>query len=504
MIRAVAISFFLIIISSFMINKTATAQLTGNNLFEYQYGNIPDIEPEDMSTHYDQLNLTYRHQNMKVSGKFEYFYSPLAERSYADLTQFNFSYRDKGFSAEIGNFYGMIGNGILLRGYEIPASIFEDPGYRIRHGFYRDIQGVKLKYEHDLFYVKAMRGRPLINQLPPTLEVENRRIDLVEATEAGLYIRDQTVGFAFLRNQRPESNASYLSWIGSGNIFTGLSYSFEVMHELNGEHAYFSFNELATSAIYGSLNYFSGSFGASFEFKDYANLILGSSFNDPPTLVKEHSYRLLNRSTHVPQLDDESGIQAEMYYRFASGSMLTFNTAHTINEIRTSFYFYEYFLEYTFNILDNNHAKVFIDYAADDIQFQTNRITGGVTFETSLKNYWSTNFEIEAQHFERPFNTVQRVQNYLVSLGLAKSHVFSAAVLVELTNDPVLTDRVNTTEIEEGYRPYYGLTGTYKLLKKHTLQLFIGERRGGPSCTSGICYDVPDFRGMELRLSSRF
>ena len=37
-----------------------------------------------------------------------------------------------------------------------------------------------------------------------------------------------------------------------------------------------------------------GKFGFSAELKDYQNMLLGSGISDPPTLVKEHSSRLLH------------------------------------------------------------------------------------------------------------------------------------------------------------------------------------------------------------------
>jgi hypothetical protein len=49
--------------------------------------------------------------------------------------------------------------------------------------------------------------------------------------------------------------------------------------------------------------------GASWEFKDYQNFEL--AVNEPPTLVREHSFALLNRSTHVLQPSQERGTQFE-------------------------------------------------------------------------------------------------------------------------------------------------------------------------------------------------
>ena len=51
---------------------------------------------------------------------------------------------------------------------------------------------------------------------------------------------------------------------------------------------------------------------------------------------------------------------------------------------------------------------------------------------------------------------------------------------------------------------WLGLNVQADLDRSHQLAAFAGRRRGGTACTSGVCYLVPDFRGVEVRLSSRF
>jgi hypothetical protein len=37
-----------------------------------------------------------------------------------------------------------------------------------------------------------------------------------------------------------------------------------------------------------------------------------------------------------------------------------------------------------------------------------------------------------------------------------------------------------------------------------TVNLFVGQRRGGIRCVSGVCRPFPPFEGVKLELSSRF
>ena len=41
---------------------------------------------------------------------------------------------------------------------------------------------------------------------------------------------------------------------------------------------------------------------------------MGTGLNEPPALVKEHTYKVLNRSTHVLDPVNETGVQFEAYY----------------------------------------------------------------------------------------------------------------------------------------------------------------------------------------------
>jgi len=89
-------------------------------------------------------------------------------------------------------------------------------------------------------------------------------------------------------------------------------------------------------------------------------MFIGSGISDPPTAVREQKYKVLNRSIHVPQLDDESGLQLEAYYSFADGEHLVFNYARAFNqlyqdylynEVFTYMFLHEGFLHILFNLL---------------------------------------------------------------------------------------------------------------------------------------------------------
>jgi hypothetical protein len=496
--------FFLLLVPGLLFSFTLRGQLSGNNLFEYQLGNIPGIEPTYLSTHYDNLNLSYKYKQVKAYIRLEHFMTPEEERNYLKLSQYNLRFRQKGFEIQLGHFNEMLGNGLLFRTYEIPSSIFEDQAYRVRYGFYKDALGFMAQYRHDWFYFKASRGKTLVNQLPPTLDEEERREDLVEAVEGGVTLAGQTLGLIFLRNHRDEATRNYSSIRLQGNIVNNINYNAEFASGVGNKNLLDIGSDTSRYALYISANYFLNNLGLSVEWKDYNNFFLGSGFNDPPTLVKEHNAKLLNRNTHVPQLVNERGYQAEIYYTFDGGQRITFNHAWAINNLSIDFQFREYYAQFASRLFTDHHLEFFLDYAVDEIAFKDDIYTVGAFYSFPLANGWSTSADIEYQQFKRIISTEQDATNFLFSFSLAKSTLFSVSPVLEVSTDPFITDRVNTPAVEESARFFPGINISVSPNHKHRVSLFAGERRGGPACLSGICYEVLDFKGFEIRLTSRF
>lgn len=480
----------------------ATAQFSGFNLAEYQLGNIPGTDPQYVNSIYDQLNLGYRVKGLQASVRLENFYSDDSTRThYTKLTQYNLSYRKKGLELKAGNFYETLGKGLLFRGYEIKNSVYEDQIYRVKQGFYRDARGFSGSYSSRYFQVKALRGRSLINQLPPT-NPDNRE-DLVTAAEINGSLFNQTAGFILLQNENDQQKWQYFSTLLGGNIFSNFDYYLEIAHRVNDEHQFMRFGDEDSYGIYFNLNYSQPGFGVAFELKDYQNLFIGSGISDPPTLVKEHAYKLLNRSTHVPYFFDESGMQVEIFVVPATNHLITLNHSRSKNELGDDFLSGEYFAEWQFTTPNQNQVKFYLDYSYDDLLFENARYATGFYYTHVLPESWSASLETEFQQIERTFSETNTYQNVYAGLILNKSTNFSAALIWEFTNDAKVADIPSTEEIEKT-QLYPGISLLYRPNRKNTIQLFAGKRRGGPACTSGICYEVLDFKGLELRWSTKF
>ncbi|WP_143519997.1 DUF6029 family protein [Reichenbachiella sp. 5M10] len=472
---------------------------------EYQLGNIPEQKPAYQSSLYDMLDLSYRYKSFGLDTRIEQYYPSFGEDiSYTRVSQFKFSYRSDILDVELGNVYASFGRGLLMRTYEIPGSIWETRGYRVRYGFYKDLLGgaVKLKYKNA--ELKLIRGEVLDVTLPPTIADDvNRRPDLIEGVQASYRMGQQNLGLIYMRHHtesqsNPDADpAKYLSIYYDGMVLDKVSIYGEMAKKVGDGTDMTDFSESSAYAGYLGINFYLGNFGVSLEYKNYHNFSLGTGINDPPTLVKEQSYRLLNRSTHIPILTDESGYQLEIYYTQENGNIWTFNTSRAENQISPDDepVFQEYFGEYQFSVGDQLSSKIFVDYAIDPFDNEDHRYAAGTNLDLAHEKMAST-LEFEWQYIER---LNDQFSNLYLAYTLAKPSKYSASLLIEWTADPI-----QLASDSDPFNYYPAFVGSYRPNAKNILTLFAGKRRGGPACNSGVCYNVLDFEGIELRLNTRF
>ncbi|MFV1883136.1 MAG: hypothetical protein ACMZ7B_01400 [Balneola sp.] len=501
MITRIFILLFLIL----TFHQKGIAQIYGTNTLEIQYGNLP-FQDKRFGTSYNQLNLFYDHNNLSFFGKVERFSTPDEDRNYFDLTQKRVQYSDDMFRVRLGNFYETLGRGLLLRSYDIPGSVYEEEFERTRYAFFRDLEGIAIDATTDLFEVKVLHAKPLFNILPPNFELDTlRRPDLIEAIQTNVFLDERlSFGGALMRSYPNTSDQfrEYGSLMFSSTPVTNFSlfgeYAFETDARL------FGFKDEDAYALYLGSNFYFDSFGGSIEYKDYNNFRLGQGYNDPPSLIKEHTYPVLNRSTHVLNVSNETGFQLEGYYNFEGGHSVTANYTTANNDGFVELKYREYFLEGFYKVDNFLSVKAFFDYAKDEPKGEEDRISIGFITDKSFDYEWGLNLDIQYQTFNRSFDP-EPSSNYYAALSFSYLPDLSAGIVFEASSDPQLTDNPATVfEIEDDLRTWLGANFSYKFSSSNRLDVFAGKRRGGPACTSGICYEILDFEGVELRFSTRF
>jgi len=459
------------------------AQFYGSNLLETQYGKLP-TDSINFATGYDRALLGYTYKRFTAGVTLENYYTRYEERNYTKFTQYSLKYNSNILDVSLGNFNETIGRGILLRSFEIPGAILEDQGYRSRNYFIRDVQGLTAKLKLKDFTTKVIWGKPLNNVFPPNQPNSVRRIDEIKAIYSDYNFKKQTLGASFLSLDNEKGTSNYSMFTLSGIISPKINYYTEIANDIENS---------STHAYYGNINFTFDNLGITAEVKDYNNFLLGSGFNEVPALIKEHSYRVLNRSTHVVQPINESGYQIEVYYTFPDSSILTLNNALAKNDFDIEYTFQEYFAEYSFSTAAHHDFKLFLDYAQDPFKGQSDRISTGAYADWKISETSSFKTEYEFQHFDRGG---VNVQNHVLTLGYAFKSKWVVSLVNELSNDSFLTDK--------SWKTWLGGNLKYQINSENSLQLFAGQRRGGPACNAGICYEVLDYEGFELRWTTRF
>ncbi len=470
-------------------HNTVLGQFSGTNLLEPQYGELPNQFEDSFASLYNRTILTYRKKAFRASVTIEQFYSGASsDRNYLDLSQALLQYKKKGWDIKLGNIYETVGRGLLLRGFEIRGAVIEELGFRSRNYFHRDFLGGSVQYKNKKWKVQAIRA-DVLNLFPPTFDREDRRTDLVNVvTGEYRYYKKHKIGLHLLNHTSEGSDAD--NFIGiqfEGPITKTLSYYLEYAQQAD---------DFGSRAIYIGLNGSVANLSYSLELKDYENFIIGSGVNEPPALVQQFTYRTLNRSTHVPNPFDEDGYQLDLSYGFKSGDVLSFNHSLARNQFgNNSFVFRQFFLEWSSQISTFIPYRFFVDFSEDPFKAQDNRLTLGLYSTIPLSPKWVFSPELEWQRFDRDTGTAQNL-SFQFELGYKSKIIL--AILAESTTDPFLI------RDESNRQNFLGAYLTYRPNSKNTFRLFGGERQGGPACNSGVCYEILDFRGLELRWSTRF
>ena len=483
------IPIFILIISLVLGLAKANSQSSGTNLLEFQYGNIPGADDKSFPSIFDRTTIAYRKSGIRALITVEQYHSEYSDRNYINLAQGLVQYKKKKWDLKLGNIYETIGRGSLLRAFEIKGAVIEELGFRSRQYFHRDFLGASVKYRTKKLTIQAIRA-DVLNILAPTFSREDRRTDLISSLSLTYnYVKKHKFGINIMNHENANGNANnFGSILLDGPIAGPFSYYVEWANGLTQSDRY---------ALYGGLTGYIGGVSINFELKSYRDFIIGSGINEPPALIQDQTYRVLNRSTHVSNPSDEDGYQIDLSYTFNNGMILVFNHALANNAVgSTSFVFQEFFIELNASFTKHIDSKIFLDYAKDPFKDQDNRFSLGFYNTILVSKKLNIISEIELQRFER-FGAKVNNQSILIGLNLASK--YSISLLFEHTNDPFLLLDINSSN-----RKYLGLNASYKPNYKNSIQLFIGERQGGPACSSGVCYEILDFKGFETRWTTRF
>jgi hypothetical protein len=482
------------------------AQLNSANRFEYQIGNLPDTKPSGRTALFEQLDLQYQFYSLVAGARFEYFNPSTDGLYYAQFSQKFLQYNKSALYIRIGNFYESVGRGLTLRTYELPGITYEEPGSRQRYGFYKDMEGLSLRYSGQFIEFKSFYGNVLDLLQPPSRHRVLRRPNLVQGSElilnTGLPVNP---GLYYLRSDRAGIVRQYTGSELFGSFPFGLFYYLEYSREHGNGNSLFQFGQKSAHAFYGSINQSIGFVNISAEYKDYHNFTL--QINDPPSLVREHSQVLLNRSAHAVQPDDERGFQLEAQIGLGDNNTSTLNYTRARNITFTADYlFIEAYMDLKYYLTETTLILPFINWAKDELANVHDRFSAGIRLDNKIHRNINLSTDLEFQSFARRYfsnpSLNHQTRTAFADVSVSQTSQISAGLNIEVTDDLLETNRLFDRS-KNKYKLWAGFHTTWKYTDAHLLSLFFGERRGGKACSGGICYEVQPFNGLELRVTSR-
>ena len=496
------------------------AQWSASNLLQAQSGNIPFRAPSNRTAFYDQFRLDYSMAQLRGGIRYETYRNSQGGGNYGgtggygELTQRWAEWLGGGMKTRVGNFYTILGRGLLHRSFELSGVVLEDPGLRSQYGPSRDVDGVVVEAARGPLRARIFTGRPNGGDISPGFE--DRGLPRYSSPLSGAELsavgpRRIKAGLAYVRSPQGRE-VEYASAFVDGDLLRALGdslVSLPIYVEFasgGGKSRWFDFATADSQphALFASASLLTENFTLLAEWKDYGQFRFGT--NDPPSLVKEHSEALLNRYTHVLDASGEQGYQLEATYsRDALGAALLNVSRADRNLVGRNERFEEHYLEIRTTPMNEGHpweARVFGFRGRDEFDGLLKLRAGGGSASFQGPSSWSAGCDLEAATVTRRAGSISYYyRDQYFSLSLARAALGSLSAVWERTTDKAAAPPSKPGDPAFFARRYLGLYLRGHISARQDATLFYGERRGGRACTAGTCYDVLAFKGAEVRLS---
>jgi hypothetical protein len=477
-----------------------------SNQLEYSY-DIQNKKP----TFENWFNLDYRKGIFSAGLRFDIFqpndpdpsisrgkekYSDIAYKYLkAEIGDFN-----KGLSVTAGNFYTLFGRGLILKSYE-------DRNIRIDN----NLLGVKVEGRYKDFALTALSGMAE-NSLAA-------RKDILHALD----IEYRGLSFAkfggSVASNLPELEGAAKTTLSAlriqpsiWNIDMYAEYGIKQNEDVK-QNIFNGNNAITGEAFYGSMSLYLGSFSFSGEVKHYDNYAFTSydgtiTYNTPPSLRKEYTYQLLNRHPSPLEQSNERGFQVEVNYNLDFDT--DFNANFGMTETLPASSYYQRVNGFNNPVL-LQHKEFFIQANRNWNESLSTILSFGYNEElqSSTKNIVPI---LEQRFYFGDINTIKVVIEHQHTTNKITSEKYYSNVLaLEYLRSPSLSislvTEVETKEPVEGrtLRKLWSFVRFgYKIFQNTDLSLLIGSRQAGNICIGGVCRFEPEFRGIELKMLTRF
>ncbi len=382
------------------------------------------------------------------------------------ISQRFLEYRKGNLTMTLGNFYSLFGRGLVLRSFENRTLRWDT-----------NIDGARFEYHQQYLDFTLLGGRPR--------DRSGRRHEVLQGAEVKLKpVSLIQVGGTFL-NTRLKTKGR-LSW---GSVFGRLDLDWGNFY---AERAFKDFPDTYPEgkAYYLMGNIFVGPVTLLAEYRDYDQFDLTEAltYNNPPSVVREHLYTLLNRHQHVQAANDEKGYLVELTYSPSDWVVATLNHSRTENHAGQQLY-REYYGQLEADPMDDLNL-VGAGGIQEDPEARYLNLVGSVKW--GFGGYDALKVIYEHQHVTISL-TDRQFYNQALLVSLDHASTFTFSLLGERTTDQI-SDR----------KLWVGGQVDVHFLENFDLSVFGGRRREGKICAGGVCIYRPVFEGIEVRLINRF
>jgi len=388
-------------------------------------------------------------------------------------------FTDEVFDITAGNYYVIIGRGLILRSYENRDLRYDN-----------NLDGVKGGVDFEGFNLTLLGGTAMgrYDRLNDPLHAADGKISFTDwLTLGGSYLRTQITDLGLVR-------------LFGGNMKLALPHADLYAEYAKKDNPPGEYVQKDGEGKYISANIYAPGAALTFEFKDYQRFDFSNkdvTFNNPPALTREHVYTLLNRHAHVLDLSDERGIQAEITTSPAEQLSVLINHSYTTDR-KNNLIFSEIYGETEYDYQDKASFRTGFSRMENKTEFGA-PVWLAPVFDLSyylsernslnfiLEHLWTDKFEGKLTYYDQ-----------ILSLSFSHSPLASLTFAFERTTE------WKVSENWSGKKNWFMTTLDVALGDNHNLSLGVGSRRQGKVCAGGVCVEKPALDGFEIKLLSRF
>jgi hypothetical protein len=506
-----------------------------SNILRYGYGSVGIKDAPENFTYIENLtDLRLAFPPYLVSGiRLLYDGPPERGPAFQGVKRMFLEFSKDELSVRGGNFSQLCGRGLVV-------NLFEDRGL----AYDTWMNGVKAEYTGGLVHATVFGGTLNFWDSVTVARTEQYKIRSANAEVhvidgilvGGTYLGTDGVipQLSSVRTLRSDISEAYASVrIGKLEFFAEFAHKWVNVPEDK--------NSSTGTGGYSSLSFTGKGYGATLDYKDYRFDIedpFGRSdyarptrmlpFQNPPTVLKEHTYILLSRALHQVNFNDEVGLQIEGYATPFAGTTVTLNASaaseHNFFDYRANEFSFvqrtrrhnflpsleESLSPYTEMFLEAEHfvderSPIRIAFARR-VEVAANSFTGSANnriirsivlpaqFECGLSPSSSLTFQIEQEWVDDNFNPgEEHYYNRIFAATFSRSPLTLTVRYEHTSNTEDTSGKQNWVEAEVGYR----------IGQSHALTVSYGGERGGLICSNGICRYFQPFVGFRMVLQSQ-